>query len=142
MLACVRVHMKVRGRGHFSPGWSTALLRSCTQTAQHSNDVLKSIFRFPWESGSFRGGQKWLNQVCHQESTQVGTVRAEAGSLCCAQWICFSQEHLPCERIPAGSPGLTTGPDGAGRAGQETLVSGGRLIHSAGPDSSLESGRP
>jgi hypothetical protein len=24
---------------------------------------------------------------------------AEAGSLCCVQWTCFSQEHLPCERI-------------------------------------------
>lgn len=32
-----------------------ALQSSCTQTGYKHHYVLKSIFRFPWESGSFRG---------------------------------------------------------------------------------------
>lgn len=109
-----------------------------TNRTQH-NDVLKSILRFPWESGSFRGGQAPTGP-----RTQVGTAVAEAGSLCCAWWTCFSQEHLPCGRIPTGQ---------AGQAGQEALVLPWRctlptwrgleeVIPSVGLDSSVESGRP
>lgn len=51
---------------------------------------------------------------------------------------------------PAGSAGLTTGPDGAGQAGQVTpelysptrRFSGGTVIPLAGPDSNVESGKP
>lgn len=80
-----------------------------TNRTQH-NDVLKSILRFPWESGSFRGGQAPTGaRDTGWDSCGRGWVPV------LAWWTCFSQERLPCGRIPTGQAGQA-GRVGAGAA--------------------------
>lgn len=52
---CLCAH-EVRDRGHAALDGHSIAEQSDTNRTQH-NDVLKSIFRFSWESGSFRGGR-------------------------------------------------------------------------------------
>lgn len=109
---CLCAHTS-EGHGHCSPGWSTALLKSCTRWARHSNDVFKSIFRFPWESGSFRGGQSGV--ISSANRSPLSRLEQSGQRLGPCAVLCFSREHRPCERTSAGSAGLTTGPGGAGQ---------------------------
>lgn len=51
---CVCVHRQVRTLGTAALDGPSIAEQLHTNRTQH-NDVLKSIFRFPWESGSFRG---------------------------------------------------------------------------------------
>lgn len=130
---CLCAH-EVRDHGHAALDGHSISEQLDTNRTQH-NDVLRSIFRFSWESGSFRGGQVpagaqghglghlWQRLgPCAVLSGPVlaksiflvrGSLQAELGEQDRVPWC-----H-PWTLFPTGGAG---GSQGHGRAGQQCAV--------------------
>lgn len=138
-LTRVCVHRQVRALGTAALDGPSIAEQLHTNRTQH-NDVLKSIFRFPWESGSFRG------QVpTGAQGLRLGHLWQRLGPCAVLSGPVLAKSIFPVR----GSYRLSC----PGQAGQETLVPPLEMhspnreglkeaIPLVGPDSSVESGRP